>query len=666
MARFFVNRGGGRVPEGPFEEQQIIRLILAGKIRSGHACEEGLLRFTRLESHPQFAQALAQAGVTVAAAPSATVQRTATRPNAAFSRGTLLGALMAFFGLAIGGVALGTYIMLNTGGMPVHEALPSNTELLVEVASVQRFVEDLSLVQVIDADKLASKQLLSDAATALSATFGVSGAQANALVLAASSLGVGARKLGSAPEAGVVLTFSSGTPVNGFLQSKRFTYTGLVSRNGRKYQLAAAPSEPGANDDRARRALLGLKLDPQHTALVWFETSKVLFVGSPSFAEDVARALSLDAPSLARDPKFQAAKREFPDTADAVVYFDPAPLTATSDARLKSILDGYVGKAQPATASMKLGPAGLVAHIVARFAAPDVAGAPPLTALSAAEPLTIIDRLPNETFAYVASVTKTQLSGSELRRLLLEQVAKSDPDTARQVTTALAQLEEQLQTHFDDVLGSIGDQGALAVLAPTDYSLSLAQPSQIAADFAVVYLQALKDEAPARALLGQLKQHFGALVDKAQIHEDPDGYSVLPNDDSLNVSLQLHFVKGYLCLAVGHTPLVTRSLRALATGEGLLSADPAHQAARKALPTSAQLFAWVDAGRIVSTALKNPVLAPRLHDFGFDRSDIRWTGANRVTAGLAASAELQKGVYTYRVDSLNMPVFAGDFLAAGL
>jgi hypothetical protein len=216
------------------------------------------------------------------------------------------------------------------------------------------------------------------------------------------------------------------------------------------------------------------------------------------------------------------------------------------------------------------------------------------------------------------------------------------------------------------VLGSIGDQGAVAVLAPNDYSLTLAQPSQIAADFAVVYLQALKDEAPARALLAKLEQHFGALVDKAQIHEDPDGYAVVPNGDSLGVSLQLHFVKGYLCLAVGNTPLAARSLRALSTGESLLSADPGHQAARKALPSSAQVFAWVDAGRIANTVLKNPLLAPRMRELGLDRTLIHWTGAARVTVALAASAELQKGVYTYHLDSLNLPVFAGDFLAFGL
>jgi len=41
-----------------------------------------------------------------------------------------------------------------------------------------------------------------------------------------------------------------------------------------------------------------------------------------------------------------------------------------------------------------------------------------------------MDQLPSETFAYVAWVTKTRLSGAELHQLLLAQVAKTDPETA--------------------------------------------------------------------------------------------------------------------------------------------------------------------------------------------------------------------------------------------
>ncbi|HEX3853312.1 MAG TPA: hypothetical protein VHW01_20250, partial [Polyangiaceae bacterium] len=252
-----MNRGGGRVPEGPFEEPQIVRLILAGKIKSGHVCEEGNQRFFPIEGYPPFAEALAKAGVLPALPPLAV--RKPKPGKASSNRGTLLGALMAFFGLAIGAVAIGTYTMFSTGGTPAHAALPSDTELLVEIPNVPRFAGDLAKVRALDAPSLVSKQFLGDLAAELSSTFGVSKTQASALIAAASSLGFGARKLASAPEGGVVLTFDTATPVNTFMQSKRFKYTGLVSKNGRIYQLLALPDSTG-NAGELRATLAGLNV----------------------------------------------------------------------------------------------------------------------------------------------------------------------------------------------------------------------------------------------------------------------------------------------------------------------------------------------------------------------------------------------------------------------
>ena len=116
MPKYFVNRGGGRVPEGPFEEQQIVRLILAGKLKAGYVCEQGLQRFTPLEDHPLFKSALAQVGVVPEPEALEARARPAARQHKGTSRGMLFGAVLAFFGLAIGAVAIGTYVMFNTGG----------------------------------------------------------------------------------------------------------------------------------------------------------------------------------------------------------------------------------------------------------------------------------------------------------------------------------------------------------------------------------------------------------------------------------------------------------------------------------------------------------------------------------------------------------------------
>ena len=650
MAKYFVNRGGGRVPEGPFEEQQIVRLILAGKLKAGHVCEDGLQRFTPLEDHPMFKQALAQAGITPAPEGLAARARPAAGQQKGTNRGMLFGAVLAFFGLAIGAVAIGSYVMFNTGGMPAHAAMPGDTELLFEITSMRGAVGNLSTVRGLDSKKLA---LLDDTANALSASFGVTKAKTSALMLAASSLGVGMRKLASAPEGGVVLTFSTATPVNAFLNSKRFTYYGLVSTNGRKYKIAAAAPDVGTSN-ATTKILSDLKLDDPRTLLVWFETSKLLFVGSAGFANDVARALSLDAPSLELNAKFKSAQHDWLGKPDAVAYLDPAQLTA--DPQLTAAYAGAFKKAEPASASFTLVPAGLLTHLVARFDAKDTpadAKPPAVPALA----LTITDRLPSETFAYVAATTKTGLSGAELRRAMLTQIQQGDPAVAARVTAELAHAEAELHVSFDQLLGSIGDQGALALLAPPDYSIELAGPYQAAARFAVVYVQALQDEAPGRALFAQLKTQFEQGHGPALIHEEADGYSATPTDNALDVSMQLRFSKGYLYLSAGNSALVERSLRAFSSAESTLATEPAHRAARAALPSSAQAVAWVDLGRIVNTVQQNPLLSPRLHDLGLDHDVFRWTGPDRLTTALALRGDLHNGTYTYRVDVLNLPVF---------
>ncbi|HTA91053.1 MAG TPA: hypothetical protein VK745_15795, partial [Polyangiaceae bacterium] len=116
---------------------------------------------------------------------------------------------------------------------------------------------------------------------------------------------------------------------------------------------------------------------------------------------------------------------------------------------------------------------------------------------------------------------------------------------------------------------------------------------------------------------------------------------------------------GYLLFAVGNPALVERSGRALMSGENTLAGDPAQHAARAALPGQVQLLAWVDAGRIIESVQKSTLLAARVGQLGLGA--LRLTGPDRVTVALALSAELQSGRTTYRVDTLNLPIFAGIF-----
>ena len=653
MARFYVNRGGGRVPEGPFEEEQILKLIRAGKLSAGHVSALGSQRFFPLASHPPFAQALSEAGVPPQ--PGAAAPRTAGTPSAKSpSRGLLLGAVLAIFGLALAAVALGMYVMFGNGAMPARHAVPIDSELFLEVTRVPQLLADLRAVRGVDVSQLLGKQLLSDTAADLSASFGVSKTRADALIHTASSLGIAGRKLSGAAEGGVLLSFSNATPMNAFLSSKRFAYTGLVRSNGRKYRLSAAEPEAGAAVGATRRALSAWSLDSGAAILVWFETSKVLFVGSPSFAESVARVVSLDAPSIEQSPGFRDALRDFSDQPDAIGYVDATKLGAADLPPPSSLVGNYLKGLGPITASFRWVPAGLLAHFVARHAAKEQAkGAPTVPAL----PLTISDRLPAETFAYVAAVSDTRLSGAALEQLLLEQLAANDPETAQQVKAGIEQIEQRLQVPCDQVLGSIGDQTALAVIAPPDYSLALAQPQQMLANFAVVYLQALKDEGPLRELAKQLKTALGPVSNQFEIRETPDGYSLRPKDQAFDVSAQLHFTRGLLFLSLGGSALVERSWRAFSAGENTLASEPAQRAARAALPSTACVVAWIDSGRIVDTLQKNPLLAARMRSL--DRNGLHWTGPDRLTTALAISSDVRDASIAYRVDTLNLPLIAG-------
>ncbi len=435
---------------------------------------------------------------------------------------------------------------------------------------------------------------------------------------------------------------------------------GSLPKMGKNTSFPASALVPGTELGTTGHAHSRLALESPTTILVWYERSKLLFVGSPGFAEGVARVLTLDMPSIERSPGFRNAQRDFSGRPDAIGYFDTAKLSHAdaNDPRLNTLL-GYLKGAEPVTASCHLAATGLVTHFTLRDTTSAVVQraslAPPLA-------LDVVGRLPSETFAYVAVATKTQLSGAELQQLMLAQVAGADPQTAAQVSAGMAQIEARLHVRFDQLLGSIGDQAALGVLAAPNHDLALAPLPQMLGDLAVVYLQALKDDAPWGAHAQQRETEVSPLANQFEIQADAAGYTLTPKADALGVSgveAELRFANGFLLLAAGNTALVERSRRALKSGENTLASEPAQRAARAALPNQAQLLVWADAGRILESAQKNPLLAARAGQLGLGA--LRIAGPDRVTVALALSTELQNGSTTYRVDTLNLPIFSGIF-----
>ncbi len=640
-----------------------MQLIGAGKISGGHVCAEGGPRFVPLSSHLPFARALAakRAGAPPGAGAALVSTRRGTAPAADNGRRLLFAGVFAFLALALAAIGIGTHVMFETSGTPAHAAVPSDTELLLEIPSLHRALARLGSLHDSEA-KPPEGRLIDDVTSVLSTSFGIARPRATALVLSASSLGIAARKLATRPEGGLLLTFDAAAPVNSLLTSRRFRYAGLVARNGRVYRLAKASDVGGALG--ARRLLSNLTLSPDRADLVWFETSRVLFIGSASYAVGLARSLALDAPSLAQNPGFQRAERVSLATKDAFAYLDLARFNPHADAGVARLIGDSFAKAEPVIESLELVPYGVRAHAVVRVGAGGarVVGTPvvPTSPL----PLTVMDRLPTETFAYVAGVSNDAVSPANLLQLLEQASASADRGSELQVQASLGQAEEQLHLALADVLGAFGDQAALAVLSAGALPLERDAPGPLSSKFAVVYLQSVSDEASARALVARLATRTLPRLDRAQVRADAEGLAVFPDGNALGLSAQLRLAGGNLCFAIGRVALVQRSLQAFITGEGTLAASPAHKAVRALLPGSAQLFAWVDAGRMASRLLRSPSVAERAGELGLGNVESAWAVPERVDAALTVSKQRRGDADEYAIDTLNMPLFAGFLWAS--
>jgi hypothetical protein len=643
MPKFFVNRSAGRVPEGPFEEQQIVHFIRTGKLTKGYVCAVGAQRFVALDREPAFARALVDAGHALESQPRPPVFATKST-----SRGLLLLSVLSIFVLALSAVGIGSYVMFGTGGMPIRAALPTDTQAFFEIENVPVFAAELAKVRSLDSE-LVAKGLFDSLATELSADFGVPKAHAESLVFAAKSLGLAVRGGPSERQDGAFLSFDAAAPVNAFLSSKRFTYSGLVAKSGRKYELASASSDPTTKPG----ALSALTLNSESTVLVWFETSKVLFVGSLRFAESVARVVSLDAPSIEQTPGFHQARRAYAGTPNAALYvFDPAKLLDSAEPAIEAALSAYVRGGGPIAGRVDLVPAGLLLRVDGDF------NAGTTTPTGAPQSLTLIDRLPLETFAYAAWSASAARPTVELARWL----SGAALHFASPTDTPFDQTRKKMASRLCELASSDVEEAAVALLAPSGDRLASPVAPSLRAEFAIACAAKLSDEAHARALGTQIATELSLQEPALDLHALSDGFQALSKTEG-GISAELRFSNGDLIFALGNQALVTHALSAFATGRETLAGDAAERAARALLPKLAQFVSWLDVGRVLDASQKNPLVSASFHDLGL--SAVRLTGAGRATAALSLFTEVHAGNATYHVDALNFPLLAWPLWRSG-
>ena len=580
-------------------------------------------------------------------------------PQKKSNRGLLI-ALLAGIMLVVGiAVAAGAFYVFSSSASArsVAQSVPQNCELLVEVPSVRQLVLALHDVQFLDTSLRDDKKVFDDSADSFAKAFDISQSDASLLLVSSETLGVSARKLEGTPEGMLVMGMRATAPVEALLKSPRFAVAGAIGRGGRRYSLTKKVLVPSAGQDAVLKALAGAELSATgKEALVWFPAQKILAVGSVPLLTDLAQVVEAGAASIEQNPAYQAAKKDLDKSSRLTGFVDPGALSHITDPKLKALVASYFTPAGPLTASLRVTPAGFVSSFIGHVSGSKL---PRESAYEPPQALNLADRLPAETFAYVALSTRTKLSGAEAEKLLLDQLGSLDPRSRTQTQQGLRQLEQLLGVTASKLFEGLGGQAVLGVAASPDTVIAqLGTGPAAAAHFNLTLIQELKDDTEFKKLAAQLKQKVLPGVREVAVTEDASGFTLAPRGTPLPISLRLKFLDKHLFLTAGGNALGDRAEAAFSKGDRALKGDAAHKSSLAALPDTQHFRLWIDTGRVLDVLLKNPVLKARLVEQGIVLDKVTLTGPNRVVSALSVRSEVQTEIWTYRMDALNFQALA--------
>jgi hypothetical protein len=576
------------------------------------------------------------------------------------SRTLLIVGLVGVLFVFLVSTAVGAYLLFfSSGGAPEMAAtMPRDSEMLIQISSVPKLIVDFREIEYLDTSLRDDKRVFDEAADSVAKAFDISLDDARAFLVASRTMGVGARKLSTQPEAAFALGFASADVVEALLKSPRFVASGAVGQTGRRYQLTRKQLLSSVGQDALLKGLAEAELGSGKEVLVWFPEKKLLTFGNEAFIADLAKVVEQGAAAIDANPSFQAVAKDFDPSARLTAFLDPTVFASINDAKLKELVDSYFKPAAPMTGMLTVKSAGFVTSLTGRIIGSKL---PKASAYVPAGKLELPNRLPVETFAYTAFQTQTKMTGAELQKLILEQMEAAEPRSRRQAEQGLAQMEQALGVSMVKLIDGVGNEAVLAIAASADVSAdaaTLAQGAQAAAKFNVTWVQELKDDTEYKRLAAQLKAKLIPSVREVNMTEDGPGFALTPRGAPLPVSLRVKFFDKYLFITAGGNSLCDRAEAAFSKGDRTLKDDGAHQGALAALPEKHHFRLWMDTGRVVETVFKNPLLRATATENGMQLDKFRLNGAQRVTTALTVKSEVENEVWSYRIDALNPQALA--------
>jgi hypothetical protein len=575
-----------------------------------------------------------------------------------------LGALALLLLFAGIGAAAVYFLVLAKPSPHLAHFVPSTTSVYVEMPGFQRSVLSAAGMKPLDSSRIDEKQMQSDLVTAFVKSFSLSQDDARAVVTSLDSSAFAARDTNGATKAAVLIAFSNGTAEK-LLHSLRFSDAGPFLSGGEKYALERRPfSEVSPNAGLIERGLSEMRTDhgKEQSALVWFPKKKLLVFGDDALVTDIATVLDGTADSLEKNEAYKKAKRTFESGSDVAFFFDTHDLDDTRTASGRKLLEGYLKNRDPVTGAIKIVKAGVMMDMHVTLSGPSL---PPDDLIAPAPKLALPRRLPADTIAYMALSTKTKMPGAAVLGTLLRMIAENDPAAAKDVRAELDAMETSLGFKLDDIIDLTGDEGAIGIVLDPAFKLDTTNGlADELGSVGLVYALMVKDDAKAKAVLAKIRAQLETpqMASVAKVTSiGADGWEVDPETPATFPvpNLTVKYDGKQIVAVVGGPALTARAFAALQTGKDTLASNPTHELAFGAMPQDANLYMWLDTGRITSVMLDGATHVRRsATSLSLPIDAVRLTGPDRVTTAFALRATVKSGVWSVDVDSLNMPATA--------
>lgn len=618
--KWYLNRTGE--PEGPFDESQLVEMIRSGQVADGNVAEDGSSAWVPLTQHPVFADALADwvaepvgpqapppTELPPGASPAATVPQsplgahpgghTAAKPS---GMGPIIALLVAAIVLIGGGVA--AYMLFFRATSPqLAKHVPKDTQIYIEAPSLSGAVVAFASMDIVDDKKLNPEKSLKELQKALAHSFDLKKEHAQNLVESMESVAVAGRSVMKKPKFAIIIQFSDSEGVEKLLDSERFTKEDKLSEGTYRYVVDPADIDFKDQQDlpfwEKAFARFEVEEDDRDTLLVWLSEEQLLVFGQDDFVSEIVDVVQKDGDSLLDNEHF--AEVSFEPNSALLSYGDPTLFGDVRGEDAKDIVKGYFDGVKPVAVSMGFDDEGIRMTYTGELKGKCL----PEDGLADTADLDLYKRLPDDTIAYLAVSTETELEGKSLLKHARKQVRCVNRRAEEELEDKLDEIEETYDFKLGRVLDSVGDQAVVALVLDKEFEIdpeqSAAEQNDHRAGLLAIHVG---DKSAAEKAVKILREEgfedHEQNRERYEVSKKGAGFKAEPTEDddgTPDVEARFFDEGQFLVIAVGGNKVVRRIIEAFKDGTNTLEDHVPHGKVLNAISGSPRAIAWVDSGR---------------------------------------------------------------------